>query len=50
MTCRLTVAAGLSSHVSRMLTVKTGCNTAVTGGMTVHHLTAALPAHQATTT
>ena len=30
--------------------VQTGCNTAGTGGMTAHLLTAALPAHQTTMT
>ena len=45
-----TVAVGRSSRVSLMLIAKTGCNTAGTGGMTAHLLTAALPALQVTTT
>ena len=49
-TCPLTVVVGLSSHVSQMLTVQTGCSPAATGGMTAHLHTAAFPVHQVTTT
>lgn len=44
------MAVGLSSLVSQIMMVKTGSNTAGTGGTTAHLLTAALPALQATTT
>lgn len=49
-TCPLTVVVGLSSHVSQMLIVQTGCSLAAAGGMTSHLHTAALPVHQVTTT
>ena len=37
-------------HASPMLTVQTGCNTVVTGGMTEQHLMAVLPVHLTTMT
>ena len=37
------MVAGLLSHASRMLIVRTGCSPAAAGGTTEHHLTAALP-------
>ena len=43
-TCQM--VAGHSFHASLTLTVKTGCSTAVTGGMTEQHPTAVLPIHQ----
>ena len=44
------MAAGHLYHASPMLTVQTGCNTAVAGGMTVQHLMAVLPVHLTTMT
>lgn len=44
------MAAGHLYHASPMLTVQTGCSTAVAGGMTEQRLMAVLPAHLATMT
>ena len=44
------VVAGHSFHAFPMLTVVTGCSTAVAGGMTEQLLTAVLPVHITTMT
>lgn len=44
------MAAGHLYHAFPMLTVQTGCSTAVAGGMTEQRLMAVLPAHLATMT
>lgn len=47
-TCRM--VAGHLYHASPMLTVQTGCSTAVAGGMTEQLLMAVLPVHLTTMT
>lgn len=44
------MAGGHLFRDSPVLTIKTGCYTAVIGGMTEQHLMAALPAHLTTMT